>query len=187
MQRFAEGRGGTIGTDSEQGADTRVRLILPRVCGAAVPSAAAETEIAYTPTDGGTYSTSSMQRRPRRDRSGRERLETGSAMELMIPPGRLDRPVDHEDGPRARPCRCRDHARRVRELRVTALQGCQRADRASASPTRRPCLLSLPAHAPDGQQPRVSGCRARRAGAHARGVLVRGHQSDDKVDAAHRG
>lgn len=54
VQRFAEGRGGTIGTDSEQGADTRVRLILPRVCGAAVPSAAAETEIAYTPSpDGG--------------------------------------------------------------------------------------------------------------------------------------
>ena len=61
MQRFAEGRGGTISTESEQGADTLVRLILPRVCGSAVLSAAAETEIAYPP---GTtaYSTSSTQR-----------------------------------------------------------------------------------------------------------------------------
>jgi hypothetical protein len=30
-----------------------VRLILPRVCGAAVLSAAAETEIAYTPSPDG--------------------------------------------------------------------------------------------------------------------------------------
>src|SRR6266576_1863466 len=42
------------------------------------------------------YSTSSTQRRLRRLRSRREHLETGSAMQLMIPPGRLDRPVDHE-------------------------------------------------------------------------------------------
>jgi hypothetical protein len=99
VQRFAEGRGGTISTESEQGTDALVRLILPRVCGAAVLSAAAaETEIAYTPSPDGddAYSTSSTQRRPRRHRSGRERLETGSAMELMIPPGRLDRPLDHE-------------------------------------------------------------------------------------------
>jgi hypothetical protein len=48
--RFVEGRGGTIGIESEQGADTLVRPFLPRVCCAAVPSAAAETEIAYTPS-----------------------------------------------------------------------------------------------------------------------------------------
>lgn len=57
-QRFAEGRGGTIGIESEQGAGTLVRLFLPRVCGAAVPSAAAETETAYTPSsdeDGGVF------------------------------------------------------------------------------------------------------------------------------------
>jgi signal transduction histidine kinase len=58
VQRFAEGRGGTIGIESEQGAHTLVRLFLPRVCGAAVLSAAAETEIAYTPSpdgDGGVF------------------------------------------------------------------------------------------------------------------------------------
>jgi hypothetical protein len=77
VQRFPEGRGGTIGIESEQGTGTLVRLFLPRVCGAAVTSAAAETEIAYTPSPAGTaaYSTSSTQRRPRRHRSGRERLE----------------------------------------------------------------------------------------------------------------
>ena len=58
VQRFAEGRGGTIGIESEQGAGTLVRLFLTRVCGAAVPSAAAETEIAYAPSpdeDGGVF------------------------------------------------------------------------------------------------------------------------------------
>ena len=58
VQRFAEGRGGTIGIESEQGAGKLVRLFLPRVCGAAAPSAAAETEIAYTPSpdeDGGVF------------------------------------------------------------------------------------------------------------------------------------
>ena len=58
VQRFAEGRGGTIGIESEQGVGTLVRLFLPRVCGAAVTSAAAETEIAYTPSpdeDGGVF------------------------------------------------------------------------------------------------------------------------------------
>ena len=58
VQRFAEGRGGTISTESEQGADTLVRLFLPRVCGAAVLSAAAETEIrlhAVTRRDGGVF------------------------------------------------------------------------------------------------------------------------------------
>ena len=58
VQRFAEGRGGTIGIESEQGAGTLVRLFLPRVCGAAVPGAAAETEIAYAPSpdgDGGVF------------------------------------------------------------------------------------------------------------------------------------
>jgi hypothetical protein len=54
VQRFAEGRGGTISTESKQGADTPVRFILPRECGgAAVLSAAAETEIAYTPSPDG--------------------------------------------------------------------------------------------------------------------------------------
>jgi signal transduction histidine kinase len=43
VQRFAEGRGGAIGIESEQGAGTLARLFLTRVCGAAVPSAAAET------------------------------------------------------------------------------------------------------------------------------------------------
>src|SRR4051812_9328398 len=42
------------------------------------------------------YSTSSTQRSGRRFRSRREHLEACSAMQLMIPPGRLDRPVDHE-------------------------------------------------------------------------------------------
>ena len=58
VQRFAEGRGGTIGIEGEQGGGTLVRLFLPRVCGAAVPSAAAEAEIAYTPSpdgDGGVF------------------------------------------------------------------------------------------------------------------------------------
>ena len=58
VQRFAEGRGGTISIESEQGADTLVRLFLPRVCGAAVLSAAAETDIASTPSpdeDGGVF------------------------------------------------------------------------------------------------------------------------------------
>jgi signal transduction histidine kinase len=55
VQRFAEGRGGTIGIESEQGAGTLVRLFLTRVCRAAVPSAAAE---AYAPSpdkDGGIF------------------------------------------------------------------------------------------------------------------------------------
>src|SRR4051812_32471657 len=42
------------------------------------------------------YFTSSTQRRLRRLRSRREYLEPCSAMQLMMPPGRLDRPVDHE-------------------------------------------------------------------------------------------
>ena len=58
VQRFAEGRGGTISIQSEQGADTLVRLFLPRVCGVAVLSAAVETDIASTPSpdgDGGVF------------------------------------------------------------------------------------------------------------------------------------
>ena len=58
MQRFAEGRGGTIGIESEQGADTLVRLFLPRVRVGQVPSSLAGTEIAYTPSpdeDGGVF------------------------------------------------------------------------------------------------------------------------------------
>ena len=53
MQRFAEGRGGTISIESKRCADTLVRLFLPRVSGAAVASVAAETEIAYTPSPDG--------------------------------------------------------------------------------------------------------------------------------------
>src|SRR5262249_52335542 len=79
---FAEGRGGTIGIESDQGTGTLVRLFLPRVCCGAVPIAAAETG---SPT----------RRYPTRT-AARECLETGSAMELMTPPRRLDRPVDHE-------------------------------------------------------------------------------------------
>lgn len=58
VQRFAEGRGGAVGIESELGAGTLVRLFLPRVGDAAVPSSVAGTEITYTPSpngDGGAF------------------------------------------------------------------------------------------------------------------------------------
>jgi signal transduction histidine kinase len=53
VQRFAEGRGGAVGIESEQGAGTLVRLFLPRVRAAGLPSGLAGTEIAYTPSPNG--------------------------------------------------------------------------------------------------------------------------------------
>jgi signal transduction histidine kinase len=50
VRRFAEGRGGTIGIESERGAGTLVRLFLPRVGDAAVQRSIVGTEIAYTPS-----------------------------------------------------------------------------------------------------------------------------------------
>jgi signal transduction histidine kinase len=51
VRRFAEGRGGAIGIDSERGTGTLVRLFLPRVHAAGLP-----TEIAYTPSaNGGVF------------------------------------------------------------------------------------------------------------------------------------
>jgi signal transduction histidine kinase len=48
VRRFAEGRGGAIGIESERGAGTLVRLFLPRVGDAALQSSIVGTEIAYT-------------------------------------------------------------------------------------------------------------------------------------------
>ena len=53
VRRFAEGRGGAIGIESERGAGTLVRLFLPRVGDAAVQSRMVGTEIAYTPSPNG--------------------------------------------------------------------------------------------------------------------------------------
>ena len=53
VQRFAEGRGGAVGIESEQGAGTLVRLFLPRVHAALLPSSIVGTEIAYTPSPNG--------------------------------------------------------------------------------------------------------------------------------------
>ena len=46
VQRFAKGRGGAVGIESERGAGTLVRLFLPRVRAARLPSSIAGTEIA---------------------------------------------------------------------------------------------------------------------------------------------
>ncbi|WGS19993.1 MULTISPECIES: ATP-binding protein [unclassified Bradyrhizobium] len=55
VRRFAEGRGGAIGMESERGAGTLVRLFLPRVHAAGLPSSIG-TEIAYTPSaNGGVF------------------------------------------------------------------------------------------------------------------------------------
>jgi signal transduction histidine kinase len=48
VQRFAEGRGGAVGIESERGAGTLVRLFLPRVHAARLPSSIVGMEIAYT-------------------------------------------------------------------------------------------------------------------------------------------
>ena len=53
VRRFAEGRGGAIGIESERGAGTLVRLFLPRVHAAGLPSSIVGTEIAYTPSANG--------------------------------------------------------------------------------------------------------------------------------------
>jgi signal transduction histidine kinase len=53
VQRFAEGRGGAVCIESERGAGTLVRLFLPRVHAAGLPSSIVGTEIAYTPSPNG--------------------------------------------------------------------------------------------------------------------------------------
>jgi signal transduction histidine kinase len=53
VQRFAEGRGGAVGIESERGAGTLVRLFLPRVHAARLPSGIVGTETAYTPSPNG--------------------------------------------------------------------------------------------------------------------------------------
>ena len=53
LQRFAEGRGGAVGIESEQGAGTLVRLFLPRVHTAGLPGSIIGAEIAYTPSPNG--------------------------------------------------------------------------------------------------------------------------------------
>jgi signal transduction histidine kinase len=56
VQRFAEGRGGAVGIESEQGAGALVRLFLPRVRAAGLPSNLVGTEIAYTlSANGGVF------------------------------------------------------------------------------------------------------------------------------------
>ena len=50
VQRFAEGRGGAVSIESKRGAGTLVRLFLPRVHAAGLPSSIVGTEIAYTPS-----------------------------------------------------------------------------------------------------------------------------------------
>jgi signal transduction histidine kinase len=53
VQRFAEGRGGAVCIESERGGGTLVRLFLPRVHAAGLPSRIVDTEIAYTPSPNG--------------------------------------------------------------------------------------------------------------------------------------
>ena len=53
VQRFTEGRGGAVFIESERGAGTLVRLFLPRVPAAGLPSSIVGTEIAYTPSASG--------------------------------------------------------------------------------------------------------------------------------------
>jgi signal transduction histidine kinase len=56
VQRFAAGRGGAVWIESEWGAGTLVRLFLPRVHRAELPSTIIGTEIAYTPSaNGGVF------------------------------------------------------------------------------------------------------------------------------------
>lgn len=56
VQRFAEGRGGAVGIESERGNGTLVRLFLPRVHAAGLPGSIVGAEIAYTPSpDGGVF------------------------------------------------------------------------------------------------------------------------------------
>jgi K+-sensing histidine kinase KdpD len=53
VRRFAEGRDGAVRIESERGAGTLVRLFLPRVQAAGLPSSIVGTEIAYTPSPKG--------------------------------------------------------------------------------------------------------------------------------------
>jgi nitrogen-specific signal transduction histidine kinase len=53
VQRFAEGRGGALGIESRLCVGTLVRLFLPRVGDAAVPSSLVGREITYTPSPSG--------------------------------------------------------------------------------------------------------------------------------------
>jgi signal transduction histidine kinase len=53
VQRFAEGRGGAVCIESERGNGTLVRLFLPRVHAAGLPSSIVGAEIAYTPSPNG--------------------------------------------------------------------------------------------------------------------------------------
>ena len=53
VQRFAAGRGGAVWIESERGAGTLVRLFLPRVHAAGLPSSVVGTEITYTPSPNG--------------------------------------------------------------------------------------------------------------------------------------
>jgi signal transduction histidine kinase len=56
VQRFAEGRGGAVCIESEQGNGTLVRLFLPRVHTAGLRGSIVGAEIAYTPSpDGGVF------------------------------------------------------------------------------------------------------------------------------------
>jgi signal transduction histidine kinase len=56
VQRFAERRDGAVCIESERGAGTMVRLFLPRVQAAGLPSSIVGTEIAYTLSpDGGVF------------------------------------------------------------------------------------------------------------------------------------
>jgi signal transduction histidine kinase len=53
VQHFAEGRGGAVCIESEGGGGTLVRLFLPRVHAAGLPSGIVSVEIAYTPSPNG--------------------------------------------------------------------------------------------------------------------------------------
>ena len=53
VQRFAEGRGGAVCIESVGGGGTLVRLFLPRVHAAGLPSGIVGAEIAYTPSPNG--------------------------------------------------------------------------------------------------------------------------------------
>jgi signal transduction histidine kinase len=53
VQHFAARRGGAVGIESKEGAGTRVRLVLPRVNTAEVPSSIVAGDIGYRPTPNG--------------------------------------------------------------------------------------------------------------------------------------
>ncbi|MBR0823596.1 sensor histidine kinase [Bradyrhizobium liaoningense] len=54
VERFAEGRGGAVFIESERGAGTLVRLLLPRAHAVEVPSSIEGTEIAYPAASNGS-------------------------------------------------------------------------------------------------------------------------------------